>query len=144
MCRPTLNDLQSHIRRAVPLDGERWLSDRWNRHEHSIRASSADGPKLYGTRTDVTKTVDGHYKRDLCGHLKRDPQWPQPPRGSSGSGACVARGPGQIKQSGFGGRFSLTINPGVVASPSGPILPPFGQTWKFQAWYRDVNSLPIF
>lgn len=23
------------------------------------------------------RLVNGHYKRDLCGHLKRDPQWQQ-------------------------------------------------------------------
>ncbi len=41
---------------------------------------------LYPNRTDLTawyvelfKAVDGHYRRDLCGHLKRDPQGPQLP-----------------------------------------------------------------
>ncbi len=66
------------------------------------------------------------------------------PGGSQGNlclGGAVGRyvGPGQIQQSSAEGRFSLSIDPGAMMTPSGPILPPFGQTWNFQAWFRDAN-----
>ena len=66
------------------------------------------------------------------------------PGGSQGTlclGSAIGRfvGPGQIMQSGPEGTFSLTVDPTTIPSPSGPVLPSFGETWHFQAWYRDAN-----
>lgn len=66
------------------------------------------------------------------------------PGGSQGTlclGSFIGRfvAPGQIMNSGAQGSFSLTIDPRTLPSPSGPILPSYGETWHFQAWYRDAN-----
>jgi uncharacterized membrane protein len=66
------------------------------------------------------------------------------PGGAQGNlclGGAIGRfvAPEQIQLSGPLGRIALTINPGALPTPNGPILPPFGETWNFQAWYRDAN-----
>ncbi len=66
------------------------------------------------------------------------------PGGSQGTlclGGSIGRfvGPGQIQNSGAQGAFSLTVDPRTLPSPGGPVLPSFGETWNFQAWYRDAN-----
>ena len=66
------------------------------------------------------------------------------PGGSSGTlclGGSIGRlvGPGQIQNSGSAGAFTLTIDPSSLPSPTGPILPSFGERWNFQAWFRDAN-----
>ena len=64
--------------------------------------------------------------------------------GSQGNlclGGAIGRfvGPGEIQQSGPMGRISLTIDPQSMPSPNGPVLPSYGDTWHFQAWFRDAN-----
>ncbi len=66
------------------------------------------------------------------------------PGGSQGTlclGGAIGRfvGPGQIQNSGAAGMISLTIDPRTLPSPTGPVLPSFGQLWNFQAWFRDAN-----
>ncbi|MEM6571829.1 MAG: hypothetical protein AAF957_25670 [Planctomycetota bacterium] len=48
-------------------------------------------------------------------------------------------GPGQIVQADTSGRLSITIDPATLPSPTGPVLPSFGETWYFQAWHRDAQ-----
>jgi len=47
--------------------------------------------------------------------------------------------PGQILNSGMGGALELTIDLFAIPTPTGfaPVGP--GDTWNFQAWYRDYN-----
>jgi hypothetical protein len=48
-------------------------------------------------------------------------------------------GPGQIKNSGASGSFSLAIDFTRMPQPFGNVVAQAGQTWHFQAWYRDAN-----
>jgi hypothetical protein len=47
-------------------------------------------------------------------------------------------GPGQIMNSGATGSFSIAVNNTQLPSPTGPVVGAVGQTWNFQAWYRDA------
>ncbi len=65
------------------------------------------------------------------------------PGGSAGN-LCVTGsigryvGPGQIKNSGASGSFSLLLNLPQTPSPGGFVTVLAGQTRNFQAWHRDV------
>jgi len=54
-------------------------------------------------------------------------------------GGTVGRyvGPGQIMNAGAGGTFSLALD--LTQTPAGPVFAVItaGQTWNFQAWFRD-------
>ncbi len=64
------------------------------------------------------------------------------PGGSSGN-LCLAGsigrfvGPGQILNSGAAGTFSLVLDLGSLPQPAGSVAAQVGETWRFQAWYRD-------
>ena len=65
------------------------------------------------------------------------------PGGSQGVlclGGAIGRyvGPGQIKNSGTTGSFSLSLNLTATPTPTGPVAVVAGETWNFQAWYRDA------
>ncbi len=65
------------------------------------------------------------------------------PGGSSGNlclGGSIGRyvGPGQIKNSGSTGSFSLLLNLSQTPQPAGAVAIAAGQTWNFQSWYRDA------
>ncbi len=65
------------------------------------------------------------------------------PGGSAGNlclGGAIGRyvGPGQIKNSGTSGAFSLLLNLTQMPQPAGAVAVTAGQTWNFQAWHRDV------
>ena len=63
------------------------------------------------------------------------------PGGSQGNlclGGQIARFSGQVLNSGLLGEFALDVDPSnIPTSPTSAILP--GQTWNFQAWFRDQN-----
>ena len=64
------------------------------------------------------------------------------PGGSSGNlclGGAIGRytGPGQIQNSGALGTFSLMLDLNNLPSPTGGVMAQVGQTWHFQAWFRD-------
>jgi hypothetical protein len=66
------------------------------------------------------------------------------PGGSQGVlclGGAVGRyvGPGQIQNSGAAGEIFLTIDLGQHPSPTGFVQVGVGETWNFQAWFRDAN-----
>lgn len=76
--------------------------------------------------------------------VSRDAGFAPNPGGSQGVlclGGIIGRliGPGQVVNSGAGGSFSLTVDPGSL--PQGSIIQPIGsgETWRFQSWYRDNN-----
>ncbi len=65
------------------------------------------------------------------------------PGGSQGRlclGGQIGRyvGPGQIRNSGATGSFSLALNLTQQPTPSGFVAVAAGQTWNFTTWYRDV------
>ncbi|MEM6675612.1 MAG: hypothetical protein AAF726_22365 [Planctomycetota bacterium] len=70
------------------------------------------------------------------------------PGGSAGNlclGGSIGRyvGPGQIQNSGAGGAFSLDVNLTQHPTPTGFVIVTAGDTWNFQAWYRDsVGGAP--
>ena len=64
------------------------------------------------------------------------------PGGSEGVlclGGAIGRfvGPGQIKNSGSNGEFSLALDLTALPSPTGFVAAMPGETWNFQAWHRD-------
>lgn len=64
--------------------------------------------------------------------------------GSTGNlclGGDIGRyiGPGQIQSSGEGGSFSIPIDLTAVTQPTGPAGTSTGDTWNFQAWFRDSS-----
>lgn len=70
------------------------------------------------------------------------------PGGSQGVlclGGNIGRyvGAGQIQNSGNGGAFALGIDNSLTPTPTGFVSISAGETWNFQAWYRDaVGGVP--
>lgn len=71
------------------------------------------------------------------------------PGGSFGTlclGGAIGRyvGPGQIQNTGPVGNFSLVLDLARIPSPNGPVGAQPGETWRFQAWHRDLapNGAP--
>ncbi len=67
------------------------------------------------------------------------------PGGSQGNlclSGAVGRyvGPGQVQQAGASGRIELLIDLTMVPQPNGSASVLAGDTWNFQAWYRDAVS----
>jgi hypothetical protein len=65
------------------------------------------------------------------------------PGGSRGVlclGGSIGRyvGPGQILNSGAGGSISLQLDLTSMPQPTGPVAVVTGETWHFQAWFRDA------
>jgi len=65
------------------------------------------------------------------------------PGGSQGVlclGGSIGRfvGPGQIQQANGSGEWSLAVDLTQVPSPTGLVAVQPGETWNFQAWYRDA------
>ncbi|MEZ6015703.1 MAG: hypothetical protein R3F49_11350 [Planctomycetota bacterium] len=64
------------------------------------------------------------------------------PAGSQGNlclGGSIGRfvGPGQVQSSGAVGQFALALDWSQIPTPTGPVQANVGETWSFQAWYRD-------
>lgn len=67
----------------------------------------------------------------------------QQPGGSAGNlclGGAIGRfvGPGQVLQTSPAGEASLQIDLSRMPSPLGAVVATQGQTWSFQAWFRDL------
>jgi len=65
------------------------------------------------------------------------------PGGSQGNlclGGGIGRyvGPGQIQNSGTGGTISLALDLTLTPQPTGFVSVSAGETWNYQAWYRDA------
>lgn len=66
------------------------------------------------------------------------------PGGSSGNlciGGSIGRyvGPGQIQNSGSAGSISIMLDLANMPQPTGSVSVLQGDTWNFQAWFRDVG-----
>ncbi|MFT7074394.1 MAG: hypothetical protein ACJA0P_000393 [Planctomycetota bacterium] len=67
------------------------------------------------------------------------------PGGSSGN-LCLSGnvgryvGPGEIQQAGASGTISLAIDLTRIPQPNGFVPVVAGETWNFQAWFRDTDS----
>lgn len=75
--------------------------------------------------------------------VSRDAGFVGNPGGSQGNlclGGSIGRyvGPGQVKNSGTTGSFSLVLNLNQTPTPSGFVSIAGGQTWNFQSWFRDA------
>ena len=58
-------------------------------------------------------------------------------------GGSIARFNGQIQNTGNTGAFAIAVDTlNIPTSPAAPIAP--GETWNFQAWFRDVGSSSNF
>ncbi|WP_145194320.1 hypothetical protein [Planctomycetes bacterium Poly30] len=67
--------------------------------------------------------------------------------GSAGTlclGGAIGRyvGPGQIKNSGTARAFELDLDLAAMPQPNGAVPVVAGETWHFQAWFRDVEPGP--
>ncbi len=45
---------------------------------------------------------------------------------------------GQILNSSFFGSFAVAVDFTALPQPTGPVNAMIGETWNFQAWYRDA------
>jgi hypothetical protein len=56
-------------------------------------------------------------------------------------GGAIGRfvGPGEIQSAGSAGSFGLTLDLNALPSPTGFVAGATGESWSFQAWYRDAN-----
>ncbi|MEM9381042.1 MAG: hypothetical protein AAGB93_13910 [Planctomycetota bacterium] len=67
--------------------------------------------------------------------------------GSQGTlclGGSIGRyaGPGQVRRADAAGSASLQLDLGTLPTPTGLVPAVVGETWSFQAWYRDANPQP--
>ncbi|QDV06809.1 hypothetical protein Poly30_23240 [Planctomycetes bacterium Poly30] len=66
------------------------------------------------------------------------------PGGSQGNlclGGAIGRfvGPGQVQNSGLAGEVELDLDLTALPTPNGLVAAAPGETWSFQAWYRDSS-----
>ena len=67
--------------------------------------------------------------------------------GTSNGNLCLSGnigryvGPGEIKSAGAAGEFQLTIDLTAIPQGGGTTTTTAGQTWNFQAWFRDQVGL---
>jgi len=67
------------------------------------------------------------------------------PGGSQGRlclGGAIGRYQNMVQNSGNAGLIELAIDNTRLATPTGPVAAQAGETWTFQAWYRDANPNP--
>lgn len=80
--------------------------------------------------------------------VSRDQDFVTNPGGSAGNlclGGMIGRyvGPGQVQNSGVAGTISLALDLSQIPQPNGFVSAAAGETWNFQAWYRDGNSAGV-
>ncbi|MEM6674156.1 MAG: hypothetical protein AAF726_15025 [Planctomycetota bacterium] len=64
------------------------------------------------------------------------------PGGSQGNlclGGSVGRFDTMIQNSGAAGEFEIPVDLNAIPQPNGPVAAMPGETWYFQAWFRDAN-----
>jgi hypothetical protein len=72
----------------------------------------------------------------------RTPGFMANPGGSQGNlclGNGIGRYSGSVLHSGAAGSFELSLDLTNVPLPTGSVAAQAGETWHFQAWYRDAN-----
>jgi hypothetical protein len=59
-------------------------------------------------------------------------------------GGAIGRffGPGQVRMAGGDGSAALQLHVNQLPQPTGSVAATVGETWSFQAWYRDANPGP--
>ena len=68
----------------------------------------------------------------------------QQPGGSAGTlclGGAIGRYAGDIMNTGAAGQFAMEVDIFAMPTPTGSVGLQPGQTWNFQAWYRDANPI---
>ena len=66
----------------------------------------------------------------------------QQPGGSTGTlclGGAIGRYAGDVTGTGMAGRFAMEVDVFAVPQPMGSVAVQAGETWSFQAWFRDAN-----
>lgn len=66
------------------------------------------------------------------------------PGGSQGVlclGGAIGRYQNQVQSSGALGAIALAVSPLALPQPTGAVSAQAGETWNFQAWYRDSNPV---
>jgi hypothetical protein len=66
------------------------------------------------------------------------------PGGSQGVlclGGAIGRYQNQVQSSGASGAIALAVSPLALPQPTGAVSAQVGETWNFQAWYRDSNPV---
>ena len=54
-------------------------------------------------------------------------------------GGAIGRFLQQVQNSGATGTITIPVNLMMLPQPNGTVAVVAGQTWNFQAWYRDAN-----
>ena len=57
-------------------------------------------------------------------------------------GGSIGRFSDQVLSSGIGGGFDLRFDPHDIPTPTGSVAGLPGETWYFQAWFRDADPTP--
>ena len=98
---------------------------------------------LVAATNDVTLSADRLPLNSFGYFLNSQTQGNTPnPGGSQGTlclGGSIGRFSTQVQNSGATGAFSIIIDLTSVPQPTGSVSVIGGQTWNFQAWYRDAN-----
>ena len=66
------------------------------------------------------------------------------PGGSQGVlclGGAIGRDQSQVQSSGALGTIALAVSPLALPEPTGAVSAQVGETWNFQAWYRDADPV---
>jgi len=93
---------------------------------------------------DVTLTADALPNNSFGFFLTSRTQGLVPNAGGSAGNLCLGGaigryvGPGQIQNSGMLGSFDLDLNLTQTPTPMGLVAVAAGDTWNYQAWYRDA------
>jgi hypothetical protein len=100
---------------------------------------------IIATDNDLTLTATQLPQNQFGYFLASETQaFIQNPGGSTGNlclGGQLARFASQTENSGANGTFSIQVN--LTAIPANPLTAAMaGDTWSFQAWYRDVVLVP--
>ncbi len=112
----------------------------------SVALISATG-SVVAASNNVTLNASGILPNSFCLFIVSPMQaQTNNPGGSSGNlcvGGQVGRyvGPGQIQQTGAAGTAALAIDLTNTPTPTGFVSIQSGQTWNFQAWYRDMSPI---
>ena len=111
----------------------------------SVARMSASG-SLTASDNDVTIHAQSLPQNSAAFFLTSQTQSFVPnPGGSEGNLLLLGNigryvGPGQIQNAGSNGIISLALDLNQIPQPTGFVSAVAGESWNFQAWYRDVGT----